>query len=485
MNTLDKLIATFSPKAGYRRAQYRKAIRAYEAAQPSRLHKKRTDARDADGVNNGAQRPLRLQARHLDENYDIATGILDALENNIVGTALWPEPMQLAADGTLHEQANEDLSRLFRRWARAPDTTGELDWNTLLRLVVRSWLRDGEMFTQYLEGRVSGYRHNSDVPLSLELIESEMVPIDYVDEKAGIMQGIQKDAWGRPDGYWIFDTHPEGILSGMSLVSDTHFVEARRMVHLKLMKRIRQTRGITLFHAVLGRMDDIKDYEESERVAARVAAAFTAFITKDGELSTVDPDGDGKTRLIEMGPGLVVDDLMPGEKIEIAEASRPNTGLNDFRKGQLKATAAGTRSNASTISRDYDGTYSSQRQSMVEQRGNYDVLRGYLMQRFVLPTYERFVRMALLSGSYVPPSDLVKTTLYDVEFSTPGIPWIDPLKEVKADETAVNKGFKSVTQVIRERGGDPRTVRSQREREAEWVPKEEPAQPMEAPSESA
>ena len=49
-------------------------------------------------------------------------------------------------------------------------------------------------------------------------------------------------------------------------------------------------------------------------------------------------------------------------------------------------------------------------------------------------------------------------TLFDADFRGPGIPWIDPLDESKANVIARNNGFKSRQQIIREGGGDPTTV---------------------------
>ena len=53
------------------------------------------------------------------------------------------------------------------------------------------------------------------------------------------------------------------------------------MLHLAQRKRLHQLRGISLIHGVITRLSDIKDYEESERVAARIAAAL-GFISSAG-----------------------------------------------------------------------------------------------------------------------------------------------------------------------------------------------------------
>ena len=52
-------------------------------------------------------------------------------------------------------------------------------------------------------------------------------------------------------------------------------------------------------------------------------------------------DGAGH-RLMTMKPGMIFDNLLPGEDIDMIESNRPNTMLEQFRNSQLRAVAAGT-----------------------------------------------------------------------------------------------------------------------------------------------
>ena len=137
-------------------------------------------------------------------------------------------------------------------------------------------------------------------------------------------------------------------------------------MHLGLFKRLHQLRGVSIFHGILTRLADIKDYEESERVAARIAAAL-AFYIKRGDASMYIMDDQASNREIPIAPGMTFDDLKPGEDVGMIESNRPNVHMVEFRNGQMKAVAAGSRVSYSSIARDYDGTYSSQRQELVEQ----------------------------------------------------------------------------------------------------------------------
>lgn len=47
-------------------------------------------------------------------------------------------------------------------------------------------------------------------------------------------------------------------------------------------KRLHQVWGLSVFASAMSRFEDVKDYEESERIAAKVAASMTFQIKKGG-----------------------------------------------------------------------------------------------------------------------------------------------------------------------------------------------------------
>ena len=61
---------------------------------------------------------------------------------------------------------------------------------------------------------------------------------------------------------------------------------------------------------------------------------------------------------MKFAPGMIFDDLSPGESVETIDSTRPNPGLEAFRQGQLRAVSAGLGTSYSTLARDYNGTYS-------------------------------------------------------------------------------------------------------------------------------
>ncbi len=461
MNIVDKFISATFPSWAMKRVQARLMIKAYEAAKPSRLHKLPQDRGSGDAVVARAGDQLRVQARHLEENHDLANGVLDVLVNNIVGITIAVEPQVKNKQGNLETKANSQLLNLFREWILAPDVTGEYHWNKVCRLACRAWLRDGEVLLHVLEGNIRGLQHGTRVPLSIELFEADYLPFDLNDENKRLIQGVEKDRWGKPRAYYVYEQHPGNYT--LLVKRNSKRIKANHIIHLKFTKRIRQTRGVSIFASVLTRLDDIKQYEESERTAARVAAAMTGFIKKPLEsLAGIDPiSHDITDRQFEMKPGMFFDNLRPGEELGVVQSNRPSTLLNDFRNAMLRAVASGTNSSFSSIAKNYNGTYSAQRQELVEQSIHYAVLRDEFIEQFLRPVWRRFVRMALTSGLVTLPTTVDLRTLEHADFRGPAIPWIDPQKEVRADTEAVLAGFKSRSQVIRERGGNPADITEQ------------------------
>lgn len=455
------------------------AERAYESIELSRLRKKREDGRSADQIGKVSSDRLRFQARYLDENHDIAKSVLNSLVATTVGGGIHSFPMIKRMDGTLHEEANDQMQKLWADWIKHPEVTWEYDWAKVQRLACRSWFRDGEMFAQQLMGSVPALDHGTEVMYSLELLEADFCPNGLYDDNRNVSQGVEKNTWGRPRGYWFYKNYPTEIGTsfagqiiqpiGQFLTlnsADLKRVNASNVLHLKFIERIRQTRGISVFSSVFNRLDDLKDYEESERIAARVGAAFALAITKTID-SPLDTTGsETKWREMDVAPGIIADNLAPGEKIETIQNDRPSNNLTDFRTSQLRAVAGGTNSGFSSISKQYEGSYSSQRQELMEQNQIALALRGEFVSSFIRPAYEAFARMAIAQG-LVAVAGADELTLLNAEHVGRGVPYIEPKREIEADEKKVLAGFASRSQIILERGGDPETVRKQIEMERE------------------
>lgn len=441
-----------------RRARDRAVLNAYEAATTSRTRRNPSDNRSGNSLTALAGSTLRGQARHLEQNHDIVRGILSTLVNNVVGPkGIGIEPNVKNANGETNKEFNDQIEKLLKDWAQKPETTHQLTWAKTQRLVARAWFRDGECLSKSVAGLVTSLDHKTKVPFSIELLEADHIA--DVNDNVKVWQGIEVNGWGQPVFYHLYDNHPS---EASYLMGTPRKVSAGLIDHIKFTDRFKQLRGVSVFSSVLNRLNDLKDYEDSERIAAKIAANMAAYIKK-GSADHFTPGGEAETddREFVLGMGTIWDNLEPGEDIGTIQSNRPSQLLLPFRNAMLRAIASGTHTGYSSISKSYDGTYSAQRQELIEQWAHYQVLSDEFISMFVEPTYRRFVKIAMASGVLKVPPSIDKDTLFDAAFLTPSMPWIDPKKEAEGHKAMLEEHLTTPQKIIRQRGDNPTDVLDQ------------------------
>lgn len=463
MNLLERTISLISPKWAAQRAYYRQIKNVYESAYPSRLRKTPyLDGGDPDYSITGAGEVLTQKARYLDANSDIATGALDALVARTVGDMVRTEPLVKRTDGTPATELNQKIQSLYQRWMDSPDITGELKKGEVQRIACRTWYRDGELLCRRLEGL--NIKHNTYLPLSVQLLEIDHLRMDYTFPP-NIVNGVEKDRWGKPVAYFVLPVHPGSIKDLPDPLPVR--IPASEIIHPKIMKRIGQTRGVTQFHAVFDRLQDVNDVDLYERTAAKMGAAIGLTIERPLEYQpNIDPKGNAvmRERIENFWPGMVLDGLDPGETAKMLSPSgRPNPEITKFRHDQLRSAAAGLGISFSALSNVFDGNYSAQRQDMVQNESKIDTKTDSFISNFIDPIYKWAVEAMFLYGflDFKLFKDVDLWTVFDAVHHGPALPWIDPQKEIEAKVLSVANGFKSRSQIIRENGDNPDAVRSE------------------------
>lgn len=468
MNLIDKAVSVFSPGWALSRVRSRAGLAAYQAAIPSRTHKVERSRGDANASISRGGESIRDQARNLEENNDLADGLLTTMVNGIVGKdGIGVEPMPLDHAGQVHDEFAKELAEGFAEWSLKMESTGQWCRSEVERLVCRTWLRDGECLGEQLIGGIPGFNHpNALVPFTLQVMEPDFLPMGKTEPGNGIYQGIQVNQWQQPTAYHIYLHHPGGMFT-TSL--KTRAVLADYMLHLKQVKRLHSRRGVSVFASSLQRFGGLNNYEESEQVAARISAAMAFYIRK-GDTGDYEDPGDkaAKRRTLPISPGTIFDDLRPGEDVGTIESNRPSPMLQSFRDTMMRAICAATGgANFSTVSKKYEGSYSAQRQELVDSYISYGVLSNAFINQWTRPIYRRYVQISILSGRHVPPADLDIRTVMMAYYQPPTMPWIDPAKEATGNRELVRGGFGTESEVIRGQGKNPQAVKRQRAREIE------------------
>ena len=242
LNLVDRAVAYFAPITAIKRAHARTVLNYYEAARPDRLRKGRRETGSGNDAVLRAGATLRQTARHLEQNYDLALGVLNTLVANVVGpNGIGVEPQPRNADGSINDALARQILELYKDWGLAPEVTKQHDWPSAQHMLARSWLRDGEVFSQMVSGLIPSLNHGTRVPFSIEMLEADFVPMDLnATAPTTIVQGVEINAWGAPTGYHVYKQSP--IEGGSMLIgaNATKRVPAERMLHLKNVHRIRQ-----------------------------------------------------------------------------------------------------------------------------------------------------------------------------------------------------------------------------------------------------
>lgn len=452
MNALDKIISYFSPEAAFNRTRYRAVTAAYEAAKPDRTRTGKMDNSSGDRLTQKAGNGLHGFSRHLEQNNDFCYSILVTKTNNAIGAkGITVEPMPLRKDGTIHTEFKKMLLEGWEKWSEKPDVTRSGSYADCERLAYWAKQRDGECFVQLLVGELQTLRHGWKIPLSIELIERDYLPL-WNSNNDRLQQSIERNEWGQAINYQVLKQHPEGInyKSGM----EYRVIPADRMLHLKRVTRFKQSRGVPLFAQIIKSLEWVGSYLRSESIAALTASMF-AIVIKKGDPTLYDSETTTEQRQIPLDSGTIVDGLVPGESLEVVSSNRPNSASTPFVDLVTKFMCGAVGVAWSNVTNNYIGSYTSQRAERCDAYKNYQADANEFIGEMTKPIYQKHIEMGLLAGVYKLPKDLDLATIYNASYSSPEMVELDPNRDANASETYIRNGLKSTAQVIREKGGNP------------------------------
>lgn len=405
---------------------------------------------------------LRARSRQMVRDSAYAKRARTIIINNVVGSGVGIQAQVETTRGQMAERINAGIEREWREWASASSahTGGAMHFHDLERAALGQVFEAGEVLIRKHYVALG----NSRVPLALELIEPERLPDHLVDPgtfatQNEVRMGIEVDGrFQRPVAYWIRERHPGDIRVRVGSTDRYERVPAEDVFHLRIVTRWPQTRGEPWLHAVLTELDNTREFVGLELQAARAGASLFATIETGDENNPIatDEESDGKP-VIDMEP-LTIQELAPGEKLNLHDPNRPNSALDPFMRYMLRQIAAGIGVSYESLSRDYSqSNYSSSRLALLDDRDLWKQLQQWWVRSFRKPLHDAWLNLAVLSGA-VPE---INTTQYAldmakfsaVKFKLRGWQWVDPTKEVTAYKEAIKAGLISTSDVIDQTAG--------------------------------
>jgi lambda family phage portal protein len=447
MNLIDRVVAAVNPVAGMKRVAARAALdvvtRTYDGAgKGRRVANWRAPSSSANTAIGTSIPVLRDRARDLVRNNCWAQRAVGAIAANLVGPGI-----RLQARGGDAARL-EAIEQAWKAWGETTecDADRRLNWYGIQRLVARSVVESGEALVR------RRWRRAEDglaIPLQLQVLEADFLDTSRDTLGRGtsptIIHGIQFDAIGRREGYWLFGEHPGEGRSWKS--TESRFVPASEIVHVFRLDRPGQVSGVTWLAPALLKLRELKEYDDAELVRQKIAACFAAFVTRPADEDGGAPTNE-KGELIEnVSPGMV-DYLEPGEEITFA-APPGSSHYDPYVRTQLRAVATAMGMPYEVLAQDYSQVnFSSGRMGWIEFGRNLTSWRRELLLTGLCQPVWEWAREGLdLAG--------LRTTGVTATWTEPRREMIDPTKEVKALVDAVRGGVKSWDEVILEQGGDP------------------------------
>lgn len=475
-NFLDKIVTFISPESGARRQHARSVLALSGAYVGARYDRRQTrdwftsrGSADADTLTDITT--LRPRSRDLVRNAPIATGAINTVVQNAVGTglALQPTP-DLEVLGWTEDQGHawaQNLSHEFEMWADSPDCDISRTQNfyEVQRLVIRSMLESGDVFA-LLPMR--------PLPFGIYKTCFQIVEADRVHSPNGegakaadpknkdfassnkVWGGVEVDATGAPVAYCVLNRHPGAIdFSGFAGPNSYDRVPAfgaktgrRNVLHVFDRLRPDQNRGVPYLAPIMETLKQLDRYTEAEIMAAVVTSMFTVFVKSDtGDVgidnSSNTPVKDGE---IELGSGKVVG-LAPGEDVTFPNSMRPNAGFDPFVTSILRQIGVALELPFEILIKHFTASYSAARAAMLEAWKFYKNRRAFIATRFCQPTFEAWMDEAVAIGRIPAPGyftdPLMRRAYLRAEWVGDAPGQIDPQKEAAAAIERIDAGLSS------------------------------------------
>lgn len=411
--------------------------------QPSRAHLNTLIA--------AAGADITARARWLVRNNGYAANAIESWAGNVVGDGI--KPSSLIADADLKAR----VQRLWLDWTDDSDAEGFTDFYGQQRRAAREVFIAGEVFFRFRPRRPED---GLMVPLQLQMIPSEMLPLSRNEQVAGgnvIRQGIEFDRIGRRVAYHFLRRHP-GDVTDPGLSGETVRVPASEVIHVIDPVDAGQLRGISRFAPGIVKLFLLDQYDDAELDRKKVAAMHALFITTPAPAEPFDvaESDEGSERTMDLQPGQIVM-LEPGEEVQTSAPADVGQTYEPFQYRTLLQVSAALGIPYAYLSNDMlKANYSNSRLALLEFRRRIEAYQHSVMVwQICRRVWARWLDTAVMAGAIaLPDYEQQRRVFLGCSWLPPKWDWVDPLKDARAEIEQIEAGLKSRTQALAERGYD-------------------------------
>ncbi|MFX3635446.1 MAG: phage portal protein [Candidatus Pristimantibacillus sp.] len=471
LNWIDRSIAAVSPRWAYKRLAWRNGMSVFDGGSRGRLNQGWNPSAAPNEQRKQAERALiRARAQDLENNSDIASGILQAFDRNVVGTGIMLQakiPHHIAGNNA--GEMNQGIETLWKEYSKAEniDITATQSLEEITEMIIRRYIVDGGILI------VKVYVPNSDFPFKLQIRSvDDLNNLVQPGEGRRIVEGVELDEYNRPVAYHFKKTTDGYLLNP----AETVRIPAKDVIFLFKKTSPQQIREVSQLVTALPRIKDANQFIEAVSIKERVLACMAVFIKKDTPQGGVGRGvrGSDATQIdysgVSLAPGMI-GELNPGDEVQTVIPTGQASNTKEFITTLVRMIAAGLGLSYEAVSRDLSQVnYSSARQGLIEDRKLYKKLQKMIVDRVLRPVYSEFLESMYLNGKLDLPGYAQDRSKYSAHaWVPPGSTWIDPKKEADANKTALDSNQDTLARICAERGEDWRDVVVQRAAEINLI----------------
>ncbi len=416
---------------------------------------------------------LRQRSRDLIRNTPLATGAINTVTTNVVGSGL---KLQVRIDRSTVNLSDDEAdaweAAAEREWAlfsesKECDLSRTLNFAAITELVFRQVLENGDIFINL--PRIE--RGFTPYALRLQLIEADRVSNknNAADNKTLVM-GVHKDENGAPTAYDICNQYPwHNIQEKTTRTWETIDAWGKstglpNILHIFKPLRPGQSRGTPYMTPVIEQLKQLDRYSEAELQAAVISSMLTVFIKTEKVDSAFDiGDLGAETKAaasdkdVKLASGAIID-LAKGESIETVNPQRPNTAFDPFVQAVLRQIGVALEIPFEILIKHFTASYTAARAALLEAWKFFIARRAWLAGNFNQPVFEVFLYEAIASGRLSAPGYFqypeIRKAYAAAEWVGPSAGQIDPLKEVDAAGKRLELRLSTISQETAQLGGD-------------------------------
>lgn len=441
---------------------------------------------------------LRSRSRDLVVGGSLPSGIMKKMRTNIVGTGLKPKPIFDTEILNLTPQQANDLRLQVQRhwdlWADSSDCDimGKDNFYELQALALVSQLSSGDTFALLPAFKEYG----TPFDLRVHLVEADRCNSSWQEhseaqERGGtVKDGVEFDKNGKIIAYYFSDRHPN-VTNFDKPELNRKRVEVsgksrRNVIHLMETERPGQHRGVPFLSPVIESLKQLERYEDAEISKAVIQSFFTIFITSERDnaandmgvdVADLDPEEQNiyEPNDIVIGSA-TVNELNPGEKIQLAAPSSPNSNFDSFVRSVIRQIGTALEIPYELLMNHFEASYSASRAALLEAWKMFKMRRKWLASKFCQPIYEEWFKEAVIKGYITAPGiygiftdQRILKAFTKSEWHGPAQGLLNPVQEIQASMMAIEGGLTTREKETAERGMDFDNVVQQLSREQEML----------------